>query len=58
VEQVPKSRAYSEFGWKTVDIIGVDLAKWDKDERGGAYQVECMLRRPGEIESSGGVVEE
>ena len=33
------TRAYSEFGWKTVDVINIDLAKWAKEEHGDIYRV-------------------
>ena len=35
-----ESRAYFEFGWTTVDVINIDLAKWAKEERRGIYQKE------------------
>jgi hypothetical protein len=57
LEQRMESRAYLEFGWKTVDVINIDLTKWAKEEQGGLYQMKCMLRRPGKLEGTGNIAE-
>jgi hypothetical protein len=57
LERRIESRAYFEFGWKTVDVINIDLAKWAKEDPGGVYQMKCMLRRPVKLESTGNIAE-
>ena len=57
LERRIESRAYFEFGWTTVDVINIDLAKWAKEERRGIYQMKCMLRQPRKLEGTSSIAE-